>query len=525
MEPGGGEIRFEDLDLTYAISFDLGGPVEIQDLVEWLSSKKLVEGIWIPPSDEYEPAPELIRRKARELGIKDVDRISVEELMKDGKLKEEIDRALAMFQQIISMNRFACHSEYLELGRYARLKLADLKLTVEDPEFSYLGELRCELYLLLHRTGIGVVTAWIHLSSDLSTDNVIEIEKKLYNTKCIVEGPFGEIKSTLGEFIDHIIRPLQSAVVFSSEYGGFDKAADACIEGHITTDKLEEKLRFPYTYIYEVVCIRKYRCQDGCMTAEDAVERHLKEIAGILMQHGRWRYCRMDAAKEDLRKNLSIDVDHAMFMTIGISLFIGSTMLDEGLENVEDKELGYLGTELLLVLPVEFLQLSEMFLRAYISVYRRKSEELRERRERGERVRPSEVIKVREELMYGLEEYNNISVFAADPFRRIMEHGKERLRLSNEANVLIFGLQELSDMATTLYEEETLRGQEDLSRKQVILTILFGIFGAFQEMEFLEPKIGLLYAIAATCATFLLSYPIYKLYLFIGRRKKAVKSS
>jgi len=73
------------------------------------------------------------------------------------------------------------------------------------------------------------------------------------------------------------------------------------------------------------------------------------------------------------------------------------------------------------------LSLSDMILEVYNSVYRNKFEEIRERRRRGETVKPSEIAEIREGLMEGLEEYNNVSLFRVDPHRSIMEYGKERL--------------------------------------------------------------------------------------------------
>jgi hypothetical protein len=491
-------VKFEDLDLVYVFSFDLGAPVKAKDLGEWFSRSKLVEGIWIPPS-EYRPTPEFVRRKARELGIKDAEKISVEELMKNEKLMKEINKTHATFLAIISEDREACIPAYLELSRYVRLKLIDLNVRIEDPKFSYLNkELACELYLLLHDAGIGIITVWIHLNGDLSTDNVIEIEKKLLKAKCIIKDPFGSTftAKSLDKFIDQsVITPLQVAVAFSSEHRGFDEAIDAWSRGYITPDELEKKLRVSYTVTHVVVCIRKYSCRDECTTAEDAVKRHPREIFGILAQYENWRYARMDfVINEYLRGILSISVDHSISISTGISLLIGSIMLDERLKSVEaqelayqemerdaflmyrptlplvgDYELAYRGIELLVVLPTEFLQLSDMILNVYTSVYRNEFGELRKRRRRGEPVRPSEIMKIREELMDGLEEYNNVSVFAAVPYRKIMEYGKERLMLSDKVNMLLSGLQELSDIARTCYEEEVLRNQESLSRIQVEL--------------------------------------------------------
>jgi len=464
MESGGGGIRFEDLDLIYMIPFDLGGPVKIEDIVEWLFSSKLVK--------------------------------------KGGRLRRYEDR-LAM------------------------LKLIDLNMTITDPRFSYLRELGCNLYLILHAAGIAVVTVWIHLSADLSTDDVIKIEENLYNASCIIKGPFGEIEERLDNFIDGIIRPLQFVVVFGREYGSFDKVADALTKDHIIASKIEEKLRSSDSHIYRVVCIINHRCQDGCMTAEDVVKGHLKEMAGILTLYGNWRHYRMDTAKEILGENLSRDASYAIFMTTDASLFIGSTVFDERPESIRDAKIEYLKAGATLVAAMEFLQLSRMFLEVYISVYQRKSEEFWRRWERGESVRPSEVMEMRKELMYGLEEYNNISFYAEHPYIGIIEYGKERLGLSNKVNVLISGLQELSDMARTFYEEEALRNQENLSKMQVefskiqvVLAFFFGIFGAFQAMEYLEPKLGPLYAAILTSAIFLPCL-IYIFYLFIKGRKSS----
>jgi hypothetical protein len=534
------EVRFEDLDLVYIIPFDLGAPIEAEDLKELLERfserYKMVEGIWIPPSEEGRPTPQFVYRKAKELGIEDAEKISIEELMKNEKLREEIDKAHTMFEAIFSADSDVLDPEYLELGRYARLKLTDLNVSIKDPELSYLNELKCELYLLLHCAGICVLTSWIHLNGNFSTDDLIKIERKLYYAESTIKDPFENIKEgTLYEFIEQeIIKPLW-AVLFESEHGNYDTAFYALKKGDIAGDKIKEKLKTSYFPVSRVVCIRKHRCNGKCATAEDTVERHLKDIAGIYGTHGAWRYCREDATRKVLGENLSLDVHYAIFVSGAVSLFLGSTTLDEELKFAKDKELAYRLVELILVQPVEFLSLSGMILRVYTSVYRNKFREFRERKKRGEIVRPSEVAEIREGLMDGLEEYNNVSLFIKDPERSIMEHGKERLRLSGEADALKSLLKELDDMARTFYEEEALKEQvelaarqEDLSRKQVLLTILFGVFGAFQALEYLEPKLGFPYALAVTLAIFTLIYLFYyKLYPYIRgklhlfRRKKA----
>jgi hypothetical protein len=420
-----------------------------------------------------------------------------------------------MFREIFSADKSAFNLEYLRLGRFVRLKLIDLNVSIRDKELDYLNELKCELYLLLHSAGIAVSTVWIHLNGNFSTDDLIKIEEKLYDAKCTIKDPFGNIvEGTLYEFINQvIIMPLRAAVLFKGKYGSYDAALDVLKRGDIAVYEIREKFRMPYSRIQPVVCIRKHRCHDGCMTAEDAIKRHSREVYGILTWSKTWRHARMDVIKRGLGSNLSSDANYAMFVATSTSLFMGSIMLDEMLKSVEDQELGYWAIELSLVNSLEFLQLSDMILDVHLSIYRNKLRELRKKR-RGD---------VRESLMEGLEEYN-ILASEEGPYGKIMKYGKERLGLSRKVSVLISGLQELR----AYYEEETLREQTELSRKQVLLTILFGVFGAFQALEYLEPKLGFLPALAVTLTIFILIYlSYYKLYPYIKgrlhlfRRKKA----
>jgi hypothetical protein len=428
-EQGGSEeVMFEDIDLVYIFPFDLGAPIKADDLRELLERfserYKMIEGIWIPP-EEFWPPPEFVYRKAKELRI-DVEKIGIEGLMKNERLKKEIDRANAMFEAIVSAGKSVFDLEYLELGRFVRLKLTDLNVSIKDPELSYLNELKYELYLLLHSAGVAVLTAWIHLNGNFSTDDVIKIEGKLYKAKCMIKDPSGNIveRTLRGFIVENIMKPLHAAVLFKDEYGGYDKAFNALERGNITGDKIMKKLRTPYSSAHTIMCIRRHRCNCKCETAEEAVERHLRELAGISRAHEGWRYYREDAARKRLGENLSSDVYYAMFVA-PVSLFLGSAMLDEGLKSEEDKELVYRKMELSLVQPAEFLLLSEKILDVYTSVCRSKFEEIKERRRKGETVKPSEVAEIREGLVEGLEEYNNVSLFIVDPYGSIMEQGKK----------------------------------------------------------------------------------------------------
>jgi len=532
------EIRFEDLDLIYNFSYDLGRPIgkiedlEIEDL-EKLFSSKYKEAIWTPSSDKREFTFEFAHRKSKELGIKDVENAIEKKLEACKRINKELYKATAMFRLIVSKNREAGGLKYLKSGRYIRLKLIDLNFRIEDPEFNIkdLGkELRCELYMLLHISRVAVVTAWIHLNGDLSVEDIIEIEeKKLYNAKCTIKTSLGEeFKGmTLDDFIYYeVITPLRDelkAHTFSLSY--YD---------------IKEVYNIEEVYdIVQAICIRKYRCQDGCITAEDAVEKHPREIYGIFKTYRDWRSCGTNIIEEEL-KNLSTSVDYAIFvanmlMANEVHLFIGSTALYEKLKSKEDQELAYREYELYLVLPTELLLLSNLVLIVYSSIHQDKLKEIKNKIKGKKDVRSSEIVNIMVELANGVEGFYNTAVFVMDPYRMVMEHGQERL--SREMDKLERKLQDLSSMARTFYEEESLRKQEEslrkqeeslrkqesLSRMQTFLTfniILLGFMTViFQALQFLRFKaIDLIFAMSVFLGVILIEIPYY--YVLIRARNR-----
>jgi hypothetical protein len=114
--------------------------------------------------------------------------------------------------------------------------------------------------------------------------------------------------------------------------------------------------------------------------------------------------------------------------------------------------------------------LSYKILDVYDSSYRKKRENLQERKRRGEVVNPSEYIELRSELTEALEEYKNVAFFKADPLRSILEYGKEVYRLREYEGVLRSALEELAELARTHYDEI-------ISKTQIVWTLALGMFG------------------------------------------------
>jgi hypothetical protein len=89
---------------------------------------------------------------------------------------------------------------------------------------------------------------------------------------------------------------------------------------------------------------------------------------------------------------------------------------------------------------------------------------------------------------------------------KVIEYGKKRWNLSKVVDELKSELNELSTLVRTHYEETILR-------RQLILTIIFGIFGLFAELDVLTKFVGKIWAMVLTAITAVILYLIYRWYI------------
>jgi hypothetical protein len=520
-------LIIEDVDLVFVIAFDLGDKVDAKELGEaFAESYPLIEAIWHPPEEPY-PTPIAIYIAAKKLGLIDSE-ITLREFIyrrlddqlkvnKDNipVIKKEINTLHKLFGAMIAMDSAVLHSEYLKLGRYTRFKLVELKAEVVEPDKVEADDretqgriremvqgFRIEPYLLIHNAGIGVVTVWINLKGNFTTDDIITLEERLYEEKLNLKDAFGNQYDaiTLRGFVGGAIAtPLQAAVLFKDRYGDFERVFEALGRHKIEMNEIMEGLRVKYTTHHVIVGVREIKCNDGCFTAVDVVKRHVKEVAGILARIKGWRDYRIDVAEEHLGRNLGFVEPLAMYLTTGASLFLSSPKLSKEIEedvagSPLDKDTAFRLRMLVLVTPVEFLMLSHKILDVYDSFYRKKVKQFQKTKSRGEVLNPSEYMELRSELTEALEEYRNVAFFKGDPPRSILEYGKERHRLREREGVLRSALDELAELARTHYEER-------FAKSQLVLTVVFGIFGIFAEIEFLERLVGLERAMAGAAVT------------------------
>jgi hypothetical protein len=523
-------LIIEEVDLVFIIAFDLGAKVvNVHELVEaFTNSKSLVEAYWHPPMEPY-PTSVAIYIAAKKLGLIDgkttlkdfVEMGLVDKHAENERVWEEINRLHKLFKRMITHDIQTLDLDYLELGRYARLKLVTFEAEVVEPDKveadiretqrrirEMVQCFRIEPYLLIHNARIGVVTAWIKLRGNFTTDEIITLGKHLDQVKLYVYVK-NSIRDrndtpsiTLREFIDNEITiPLQIAVLGKERYGEYKKVFEA-LGSEIGEDEVKEmlnRLRVKSRTQYVIVGVKEVKCGHNCFTAGDIVKRHVKEIAGILKKAEEWREFRIDAAEESLGKNLSSFEPFAVYLTTGTSLFLGSPQLSKEIKEEAsglelDNDTDFRMIMLHLVTPMEFLALSRKIFEAYNFFYHTKVKEFQQRKIRGEVVNPGEYMELRNELTDALEEYRNVAFLKMDPSWSILEYGKEVYRLTEWENVLRSALDELAELARTHYGER-------LAKSQLVLTVVFGIFGIFAEIEFLEKLVGLTGAVAVAALT------------------------
>jgi len=541
-------LTIKDVDLVFIFAFDLGDKVDAKKLGEAFAKHyPLVEVVWHPPKEPGYTSV-AIYIAAKKLGLIDGE-ITVNKLANDESVIEGIIRFHPLFLGMIISDRIALDPDYLELGRYTRFKLVELEAEVVEPDKVEADDretqeriremvrgFRIEPYLLIHNAGIGIVTAWINLKGNFTTDDIITLKDQLDKIKLNVKHTFGILYAiTLRRFVEvAIATPLRAAVLFKDRYGDFERVFEALGRDEIGTNKIMEGLKIKSTTEHVIVGVREVKCNDGCFTAVNVVKNHVKEVAGILARNMRWRDYRIDKAEEDLGRNLSSLETFAMYLTIGASLFLGSPKLSKDIEekaaglplDKDYKDAPFRLRMLILTIPVEFLVLSRKILDVYDSFFRKKREKFQERKGRGEAVNPSEYMELRSELTEALEEYRNVAFFIVDPPRGILEYGKERYRLGEWEGVLRSALEELAELARTHYEESisntqlTLAANQlELAKRQNEMTFVFGIFGIVSAIEIVATLFGLQGVIYAVPVALMIAYLLYRRYMSSSSRK------
>ena len=506
---GGEELVFEDVDLVYVYAFDLGASISYDTLRWFMKCCGLIEGFWLPakaPPENHGPTPVGVYLAARELGLIGSEValkgfMNNEELLSKlangDRIKELINRRHALFNAIIANDEKALDPDHLDFGHYARFKLVELEAEVHYPKFKKdlkqkIVKFRIEPYLLIHlrssllwSPSVAVITAWINLKGRFTVDELVNLEHldtEVLDIKDALGNRYETV--TLGEFFDAYIKALMG------------RGAKL---GEIRKESAETIRVLPAQHI--IVSIRGFRCsgEDECLTAEDVVKNHVKEIAGILLRRMNWRVRRTNGAEKDLGRNLSPSASYAMYLTRGASIFLGSLKLNKEIDDelrlglALDRDTAFRVRELVLVTPVEFLVLWNKMIESSISFYRERLQDIEAEMRKGKAADLRVYMLLKNVLKETLDYYSRVTFFKTNPYKGIMEYGKEHYEALSQMNELASEAVNLGKYIKTYREEAEFKTQITLTVVYSILSVLISVFGLLE-------KFGLSKALIVTVA-------------------------
>jgi len=380
---------------------------------------------------EYDDKKDSIRKY-----VLDIERCKQKEY--EESHKEECDKEYKiienhrLFIAAIGSEKISLDPSYLSAKKFVRIKRPSVEIQFTSEPLNQLGKMDAEVHLLVHKTGIIVVTLYIRPPSGktLNTYQIIEIERRLQDEKVKIND------------------------------GSEDKLED-CLLKNVLKEPFLNKLKnadAKYIGIRYAVCIReRYRCINFEHTTHD-------EFYGILNAMRGWYL--LDKSEIKL-KELYKRRDFHIFAGSSGSLFFGFDEFEKHEEKVKNTfvedptysgELYFLYTfpeyfEHYVVTPMEFLSIIDSIAERY---FKKRIQDVPKNYWRS--------IEFVKEIFEDSQECNNIAFMRARPIWKIMKYEEKNLEISEKMEVIKDGI---STLTSTVQQDAQIRN-----------AIIFGIINS-----------------------------------------------
>jgi hypothetical protein len=428
LERKGHEWNVDLIAVTY--TFDLQKTLNLKKITKNLIEKTSCETVFIP----WEKKPILLKRAKpillldlrkvsenllrqikkvdskfafipwkKKLLIKKVEYKNFENIKRDVKEKK-LDEKYKLFIVAIGSEKISFDPRYLTAEKFVRIKLPDRGIQFTSELLNQLGK-NVEVHLLIHKTGIIIVTLYIPLSGKtLNTYEIIEIERRLPKEKVKIND--GNEKG-LGEYLLDKLENL-----FLTELK--DVSISVAVR-KLKKRGSEKEARY-------AMCIRKFKY--GIIPYE--------ELYGIVNAMRGWY--RLDKSRIELeelykRRDFYIFVGNFGYLFFGFDEF--EKHIDENNKNFEQDpghygELHFLYTfpeyfEHYVITPLEFLSIIDSILERYFSKVQDVSGNVSRNYWKS--------TKLIKEFFECIHEYSNITFISARPIWKIMKGGEENLEI------------------------------------------------------------------------------------------------
>ncbi len=446
--------------------------------VSWsLRHPKQSLGIWRLMLKKWrEKAEDEVQQDDADLDNRDSDAILADAI-------NAIDKQMSDAQLLLALQMFSdreIFSEiYLDEVPFTRLALQPFFATIDGKERSF------ETHLLIHRTGVGILTFHAVFEEQLSVADIIRLQiasrvtptkmripDALIATQAIVYGAkpsavnkaMEESGSQLYEF-ENQGEEKQALIDIFSWYR-MTIASTVLGKDPANMDDFWKSFRTADWLSHPVVLIRSL---PSTHPTEDAFKQHYQApLAGILLRYENWKRLRKECVDEAVKGDLSITSDRSHY--VGPShttvLYFGSykkKLLDQFGPNIPGQE--WLFDHFQSSVLTEVLLIQQWILHILDKELRRLPYSLRD------------LTSLKRSLTLALDEYHSITVRSGQ-FREILSHSRDAWGL----NSIYSGLSaKLNNFEKLIDVEESLRRyRRDLLLRLVVVvgTLLYGLSGA-----------------------------------------------
>lgn len=463
-------ITLSGVDCVCMIAFDLGKEIDIMQFGDLLLKK-----IW--------KLEAIIRplKEPRDKDLKPSVKFANDTLENNFASLERIGKANnTMVGILMDADESLLTPSYRLSQRFFRLKLSDFTLEIPGTK------LECVPEIMIHDTGIGIMTIWISFPNDLNVEQ-LNCFVEAMNKECIIS-ILNDAATYKASLIDYV-KEYVWQVVSSEEKVEFLLGKTDVAEIKKRNDFRVKSGAHPLIVTSLTICAKTIRYDTAELKSKEDIMKHGKELSVLLNGPENWPENKpnniKDYSDDEIREKIVFQSSKVIMLvtkTKGLisrtnlpgALLLGTSQLGKDFEKVQstsDINFLYKSSWLNLIHPFSFL----IFQRFLLEMLSFKLTQQGKDTASQESDNLEKLSSLRDVVRRGLENNQDVGFigFAGpimDKISRIIELDKMRSTLSEKINLL-------GDVLNTRYQQNINNTQLKTNKAQIALASLFGLLG------------------------------------------------